>query len=958
MTRHNLTRLAVLLLVLLLTGCSGEKPEALVASARGLLAKNDTHAAIIQLRNALQTNPDLAEARFLLGKAELETGDLDGAQKELRRALDLKYPPDDTIPPLAEAMLRSGEFQKVIDEFGKTGAKLPEVPSADLPAPLAAAMQQLGVAKQGTDKSDTVVLTTAEARAALQTTLGEAQLALGNAAAAQGAFAAALAAKADYPPALLGQARLAAGSGDLPAALALVESALAKSPNLTDGWALQGDIQLVQGHQEDALASYRKALDLKPDYLPAHVAIVSLLGQQRKFEDASKQLDAMRKFAPKHPRTLYAQAQLAYSDKRFAAARESVQQLLAVAPDNFAGLLLASAIDFQLKSYGPAEANLLKVLAAEPSQPFARHLLARTYLNTAEPRKALEAFKPMLDKVGDDPNLLSLAGEIYMQNGKLDEAARYFEKAATLDPKSPSRKTILALVNMAHGNNDQAVRELEQAAVDDASARPDFALIALYVRQHQYEKALAAIDVLEKKSPENPLTLSLRGAVLLEKKEMNGARKSLERALEINPAYYPAADSLAGMDLAEKKPDEARKRMEAVLAKDPKQTEALLALAELRRLAGGSADEVTALIGKAVAANPTDVTPRLALMMHYLRTKNPQKAVAAGQEAQGVMPDRPEILEALGRAQQAAGDGQQAIATYGRWARLRSDSPLPWLRIAEAQIAAKKTDAALQSLRKALELKPDMVQAQRTIITLDLAAGHVQEALARAREIQKQRPKEAIGLMFEGDIHASKKRWTQAAAAYRAGLKQVPDSDLIAMRLYGALVAGANTADAERLATAWLKDHPKDKAFRRYVADRAAVRKDFATAQKYYRALLDIDSNDTAVLNNLAWTAGQTKDPKALEYAEKANLLAPNNPATMETLGTLLIEKGDTARGVELLQTASRLAPNALVLRLQLAKGLINANRKSDAKKELEELAKLGDKFPAQAEVTKLMQRL
>jgi predicted Zn-dependent protease len=48
------------------------------------------------------------------------------------------------------------------------------------------------------------------------------------------------------------------------------------------------------------------------------------------------------------------------------------------------------------------------------------------------------------------------------------------------------------------------------------------------------------------------------------------------------------------------------------------------------------------------------------------------------------------------------------------------------------------------------------------------------------------------------------------------------------------------------------------------------------------------------VLNNLAWVAGQMKDPKAIEYAEKANKLAPNQPALMDTLAVLLMDKGDT----------------------------------------------------------------
>ena len=314
------------------------------------------------------------------------------------------------------------------------------------------------------------------------------------------------------------------------------------------------------------------------------------------------------------------------------------------------------------------------------------------------------------------------------------------------------------------------------------------------------------------------------------------------------------------------------------------------------------------MIGKAITANPAEVAPRLALIGHYLRSKDARKAVAAGQEALVAIPDRPEILDALGRAQQAAGDANQAIATFGKWARLSPESPIPLLRIADVQITAKDNDAALQSLRKALALKPDLVDAQRGIIVLELRAGRMQQALEIARSVQKQQPTEAIGFLFEGDIHASKKDWAQAATVYRAGLKKASSTDL-AIRLYRVLAAGGNKADAERFAGTWLKDYPKDKAFRLSVADDALARKDLATAHQYYRALLDVDPDNVLVLNNLAWTSGQIKDPKALEYAEKANRLAPNQPSLMDTLGTLLIDKGDTARGVDLLRKASGACP-------------------------------------------------
>lgn len=924
-TRHlspRRTVISVLLATMILAACGGEKPEALLGSAKEYLAKNDSKAAIIQIKNALQANPNQPEARYLLGKALLESGDPAAAEVELRKALDQKYPTDQVIPLLARALLAQGQGKKVTDELAKTA------------------------------------LSSAEGQADLQTSVAMAEIAQGKLEAAQAALATALGAQPDYVPALIVQARLKAAGKDFSGAQGVLDTVLAKAANNHEALKLKGDILIAQGDPTAALAAYRKALEARPDYLQAHSAAVSVLIQQDKLDEAAKQFESMKKLAPKSPPTIFLETQLAYQNKDLKAARELAQQLLKVTPDNPNSLQLAGAIEFQLKSMLQAEDYLSRALQIAPELPMARRMLVLIYLRTGQPAKAMNTLQPVLGKIDNDANMLQLAGEVYVQNNDVQKAEAYFAKAAALDPKDAKKRTSLAMTHMLKGNSESAFSELEEIASRDSGTTADLALITSHLRRNELDKALNAIAALEKKQPDDPLVYNLRGRTLLAKQDIAGARKSYEKALSVSPTYFPAAASLAILDLADKKPEEARKRFEAVLAADPKNIQALVALAELRAKTGGTPEEVATLIGKAVSANPTEPGPRLLLVDLYLRNKDVKKALSAAQDAVTALPDKPELLDALGRVQQTAGDFNQAISTYNKLAGLQPKSPQPYLRLAEVHVAAKNKDAAVQSLRKGLEIKPDMIEAQRGLIMLALDAGKSQEAVEIAREIQKQRPKEVAGYVLEGDIGVARKSWSDAAAAYRTGLKQAPSSSDLAVKLHSVLMAAGNSQEAAKFEGSWLKDYPKDALFRTYLGDSASNRKEYDKAAAYYQAVVDLQPNNPVALNNLAWTTGQLKGAKAIEYAEKANKLAPNQAPFMDTLAMLLADKGDTGRSLELLKKAIEIAPQTPAIRLNYARVLIKSGNKAEGRKELEELTKLGDKFPAQGEVAQLMKAL
>jgi len=913
-------RVSALLLALLLAACS-EKPEAMLKSANEFLAKNDTKSAVIQVKNALQVNPDLPEARLLLGKVLLESGDPVGAETELRKALDLKVPPDKVLPLLAAAMLAQGKTEKMTEEFNL--ASLPQgVAKADLLTNLAVAYGATGKADKSTE-----------------------------------ALHEALKADGSFEPAMLLQARQKAAQ-DVDAALADVEAVIAKSPKNFQAWKLKGDMLMVLKKQPDtALLAYRKCVELRPDFMQGHVAAVQVLFQQNKLDEVEKQLAGLKAVAPDHPQTKYLEAQLAFQRKDFKAARTLSQLVLKVAPDNAMALQLAGAIELELNSALQAQSFLAKAVQLAPELPMARRLLALSYVRSGNVDKAIATMAPGLAKEAVDPELLSMAGEIYLQKGDAKKAEELFSRAIKQDPQNVRNRTALAMTQFAQGKSDGALNDLEQIASTDKGVVADMALISAHLSKQEYDKALKAIDALEKKQPGKPGPAILQGRVYLAKNDAANARKSFERALSLDADSFIAVASLAGLDMAEKKPADAKKRFEALLVKNPKNGQALLALAELAARSGGSKEEVGKLIAQAVVANPTEQDPRLLLIDFHLRNKDFKLALAAAQESQTALPDNPQVLDALGRTLQASGDLNQAIATFNKLAAMQPLSPQPYMRLADAYMANKDKDGAAKSLQKALEIKPDLEQAEKGSIMLDVDAKNYQGALTTARGMQAQAPGAAVGYVLEGDINANQKKWDAATTAYRNGLKQAPATEL-AVRLHKVLQLSGKVADADKFSAAWQKDHPQDAGFLMYLATEATVRKDYLLAERTYLAVLKLQDKNAIAYNNLAWVTGQLHKDGAMAYAEKALAIAPNQANFMDTMAGLLADKNDFSKAIELQKKVVSLSPTEPQFKLNLAKIQLKAGQKSDARLTLDELAKLADKFQGQEEVAALLKSL
>src|SRR5690625_1328679 len=177
--RRIRTQTAIVVAVVVLCGCvlaacSGDNAATRMARASSYLDSGEYRSATIELKNVLQDEPKNAQAWYTLGEVSLASGQYADAAHQFQRARDYGHASAGLDKLLVQALIGDRQFQQALEQLH------PET-AAD-----------------------------ADARAELLVLQGRAYLGLHKSQQAQQAFAAALQAKPEYPPARVGPARTSA----------------------------------------------------------------------------------------------------------------------------------------------------------------------------------------------------------------------------------------------------------------------------------------------------------------------------------------------------------------------------------------------------------------------------------------------------------------------------------------------------------------------------------------------------------------------------------------------------------------------------------------------------------------------------------------------------------------------------------------------------------------------------
>lgn len=392
----------------------------------------------------------------------------------------------------------------------------------------------------------------------------------------------------------------------------------------------------------------------------------------------------------------------------------------------------------------------------------------------------------------------------------------------------------------------------------------------------------------------------------------------------------------------------------AILDKDGKSIPAMVGLAELAALEKKE-PEYLGWLERASKVSPAAYTPRAMMAQYYLGKKEPQKALTVAREALAGRPNNPEALDLLGRVQLAAGEKENARSTYIKLATLSPKSESAQYKLARAHAAMGDEKAMRSALRKALELKPDYVDALAALSVLEARTGHHAEAMKVARDLQAVGS--PLGVVLEGDALMMVKRYADAARLYEQAVAKNPNNNLIA-RQHLALLRAGDAKKADDTLLGWLKAHPQDQAARAYLAESYTKRQLNRQAIEQYQILLSAVPNNAVVLNNLAVLYQEERDPRALPMAEKGYKHNPDNPAHIDTLGWILVQQGQSARGLQLIEKAAVRAPRHPEIRFHKAYALAKMGQVAQARQEIGQLQKMKLSPELQQQTQQLLQSL
>jgi putative PEP-CTERM system TPR-repeat lipoprotein len=649
-------------------------------------------------------------------------------------------------------------------------------------------------------------------------------------------------------------------------------------------------------------------------------------------------------------------ARVAMAGNDYAGAASGLRRLVSAAPQFAQARYLLGAALVAQGHLEQASRELTQVVEQTPQNLEARQLLAQVRMRLQDPDGALRVLVPAIEANADDSRLTSLFEGARAQAGANRQTVEMLENAVKDAPDSRGLQLQLASAYLQAGAADKAAALLRRTDSDAAvDPRRESMLLQAIAQSEGAAAARTHVQALIAAHGSEPAVLGLAGGFYARSGEFDKGRALLTDALAKNPKQPELLFALARVEWSARRLDAARSALQQLISVDPSNTAAQLTLVELD-LAQGQTAAAASRLEQMHEADPKAIEPPLLLARLALARDDAKQADAFIAAALQAAPNRADVLNTAGLLYLESGRFDQALGLFQDGITSDAANPLLWLNLGRAQLGLNQRGPARESLQRALSLQPDWLPAIGALAFLEVQEGNGAAALSRIEALKQSRPRNAALLALEGEIHSVLQRYADAAKSFEAAAALRPSGEL-ATKIYQARLAGKLPNPLQPMER-WSREHPDNIGFRNMLADAYIKTGDSRAAVEQYQQIVQRQPRHVPSLNNLAWLYHQMGDQRALSTARQAHQLAPQSIAVLDTLGWILVETGQVAEGLPLLQQAAA-PPNAAPdIKYHYAAALARSGAKDQAKEQLAQLLGTPAAFDSRDDAQRLLGEL
>lgn len=874
-------------------------------------ANGNVNVAIIHVKNMLKEKPDHLPARLLFGNILLEYGELEAAQEQFQRAINLRVDPTLVLLPLANSLILQSKYKLLLDQV-KTGNYRDDFNGQilSLRAKAYLGLQQIDDAHR--------------------TLLNANQLAPENI------------------DVLLGLSSVALKRDDQVASTTWLAQAKVIAPENSMVWFYEGESFRRLRNVEKALASYQQALALNNDNISVLKSRAAIYLDTNELELARADITRVLAIQPEDPvGSLLRSVYLARTNQHKAARailndqNYKFSQLPDESVAQFAPLSLIHGVSqFLTGNFVEAKSSLTLFLAKNPSSIEARSMLAEIEASRSEHARVIKLLEFIEPQFLSEKSALVLMSAYFQQENYL-RTSTLPEQLNRNVAKSDSIKRLQALALLQLGESRSALELLTGSAQE--SVKNTLTLGYIYLQFGFFEKAQETAIALVDKGDNSLAELNFIGVAFKSVEEFNSAEEYFKRALDAVPQDVISLINLIKLYIEQNQWKSAANTLSTGLQSHPNNTDLITMQAQVLQHQG-EYQRAIEIVSNVLSKDSTNLAMNYRLLNLYLMTNQPEQALEQIKIVNRLEPLSPVALVAKSKALLQLGNKTEAAKSLRVLYGLVTDEPKKLVDIGKLQAQAEDWIHLQRTVTRLSENFPETPELSLLKAHLMFASGEEEQAIALLNDVKTQ-SNSVASQRLQRDYFA-RKGDLENASKYAEGayLLAKSESDL---RLWARYLW---QQDNKQEALAVLERHlNKDLAswqLNRLYANLLEQYGDASEAIVQYQRVLEREPEDILSLNNLALLLSTNGDlTRAETYGRKAVSLAPNEAKINDTLGWILVQQGKAESGLSFLRESYLRNTNNPTALYHMAIALEQTGRVNQSIESLEQALAISTSF-------------